>query len=136
LALAACGGSTTPLSTDAAPDATGPDATSPDATASDATGPDATGPDACVPLPCPSNAPWDPAQCKCVQSAPIILHASDYDQTCTTAADCIVMTEGNICPCSCPNAAISKKDEAREEADTQRALAQCEHDECGACAQS
>jgi len=111
LALAACSSSTAPSATDA-------------------------GADACAPLPCPSNAPWDPAQCKCVQSASSTLHASDYDQSCTTAADCVAMAEGNLCPCACSNAAIAKKDEAKEEADAQRARAQCVPVECGACAQS
>jgi hypothetical protein len=64
------------------------------------------------------------------------LHASDYDQSCATADDCVPKVEGNVCPCACPSVAIAKKDEARANADAQRAFAQCEHVECGACSQS
>jgi hypothetical protein len=39
------------------------------------------------------------------------IHASDYDQTCTTSADCGLVTEGDTCtlPCTaCFNAAVNK----------------------------
>jgi hypothetical protein len=39
------------------------------------------------------------------------IRASDFDQSCTTAADCAAVFEGPICkPCPCENAAIAKKD--------------------------
>src|SRR5262249_52337457 len=85
----------------------------------------------CAPLPCPSNAPWSPAACRCVApdagpSAPI--HASDYDGSCKTVDDCVAIVEGPVCGCSCPNAAINKSDLAREEADFQREHAKCAPD--------
>ena len=37
--------------------------------------------------------------------------AKDFDQSCTTKDDCVLVTEGDVCAiCSCPNAAIAKKD--------------------------
>jgi len=37
--------------------------------------------------------------------------AKDFDQSCTTKDDCELVTEGDVCAiCSCPNAAIAKKD--------------------------
>jgi hypothetical protein len=37
------------------------------------------------------------------------IKASDYDQACTTAADCVAVIDGNLCgSCFCPNAAINQ----------------------------
>lgn len=62
------------------------------------------------------------------------IKASDFDQSCTTAADCAPIYEGAICtPCACPNAAIAKKDLAKYN-DT-RADADCPPTgvQCDAC---
>lgn len=63
------------------------------------------------------------------------IRASDFDQSCTAATDCVAVFEGQICsPCGCPNAAIAKKD-LQEYAST-RAAANCPQTDiaCDACA--
>lgn len=95
----------------------------------------ASSPDAsCAQQACPALAPWNPVQCKCVEPS-VVIHASDYDQSCTKDSDCVPFFDGDICPCACPNAAISKQDEARARADEQRAAERCTVKvACGACA--
>src|SRR5690242_3565822 len=57
----------------------------------------------CAPAPCPSNASWNAATCRCeagdasVDAGPLLIHASDYDQSCKTADDCVAIAEGNVC---------------------------------------
>ncbi len=61
------------------------------------------------------------------------ISATSYDQSCQSAADCIVVTDGNVCqPCiggpfdSCSGtAAINKKDQARYQTDFDDLQAQC-----------
>jgi hypothetical protein len=46
------------------------------------------------------------------------LDATHYDQSCSTAADCVAVFNGDVCSvCACPNAAINAKDKSRYDAD-------------------
>lgn len=54
------------------------------------------------------------------------LRASDYDRSCATTTDCAAVHEGDPCGgCSCANATIAAKDEARYEADLKAAQQAC-----------
>ena len=48
------------------------------------------------------------------------IQAADYDQSCSTASDCVAVTEGNSCTsgifCNCTNAAINVSAQAEYEA--------------------
>jgi hypothetical protein len=49
-----------------------------------------------------------------------VIHASDYDQTCVSDADCVAVTDGDLCDsnrCSCPSALISSRVAAQYAAD-------------------
>jgi hypothetical protein len=62
------------------------------------------------------------------------IQASDYDQSCATATDCVSVQEGNVCdPAAhqCANAAISKSAYDQYQADVAKALASCNNP--GAC---
>ena len=85
----------------------------------------------------------------CEATLPVRSMAQAFDQACTEAADCVVVTEGNACQtCSCENAAIALSakpawDEARGEAvcgmstqqpcaiDCASVEATCEQGQCG-----
>lgn len=41
------------------------------------------------------------------------INASDYDQSCNAATDCMPIFVGKFCECSCTYAAINLKDAAR-----------------------
>ena len=60
------------------------------------------------------------------------IRATDFDQTCTQATDCILIDEGAQCCTGCGSASINKKDQARyQEAAKQRAAA-CQGSQCPA----
>jgi hypothetical protein len=73
------------------------------------------------------------------------IRAADYDQSCSTDTDCVLVSEGDACaaPCSCGNAAINVKDRARFVADfvaknpasvdcqCRAGAAVCENGKCG-----
>lgn len=61
-------------------------------------------------------------------------HDEDYDQSCTTAADCVAVYEGSNCCAVCPTGAINKKDQARFEAARSAATKQCGGVACPAIA--
>lgn len=55
------------------------------------------------------------------------LRAADYDQSCVTNADCVVVAEGDVCACGCaPTAAINASDEPRYEADVKNRRSRCQ----------
>jgi len=58
-------------------------------------------------------------------SSSTTINASDYDQSCTTSADCVPVPVGYICGCASQMAAINVKDEARYEADVKSAVSHC-----------
>ncbi len=71
--------------------------------------------------------------CGCWSTA---ISAKDYDQTCSAASDCVLVTDGNACAvCTCPNAAVNAKARAQFNSD-QNAIA-CVHlgpgVRCGVC---
>src|SRR5688572_21114203 len=53
--------------------------------------------------------------------------ANDYDRTCLSSADCVVVAEGEMCAqCSpCPNASINRRDADRYGADQERSRSRC-----------
>jgi hypothetical protein len=55
-----------------------------------------------------------------------VIRASDYDTHCATAADCAVVSDGDLCGCpGCGTAAINKADVSRFESDAQNLRSQC-----------
>ena len=42
---------------------------------------------------------------------------TDYDTTCSVDADCVAVTIGDLCKCSCEAGAINKKDQASYDED-------------------
>jgi hypothetical protein len=54
----------------------------------------------------------------CTDANVQLIQASNYDQSCRTASDCILVAEGNFCQSAgCPNAAINISAYARYQAD-------------------
>ena len=51
--------------------------------------------------------------------------ASDYNQSCVEAADCVAVIDGDVC-CGCPNAAINKDAKADYDADLGECEEQCD----------
>ena len=52
--------------------------------------------------------------------------ASSYDQRCNTAADCSVVSDGDVCGClGCGNAAVNQSAVAQYQADASRLRAEC-----------
>ncbi len=51
-------------------------------------------------------------------TSPCVVRASTYDQTCTSAADCVAVFDGNVCSaqCRCQNSGINRSDLARYQA--------------------
>ena len=39
-----------------------------------------------------------------------VIHAEDYDRSCVTADDCVVIHVGDVCACDCTSAAINEAD--------------------------
>jgi len=66
-------------------------------------------------------------------TANTIIHASDYDQSCTGASDCVPVREGSVCGCGCPSAAINKNDQEQYAADTESLKAGCPSSGTSAC---
>jgi hypothetical protein len=64
------------------------------------------------------------------------IQPGDYNQTCTTSGDCMLIESGNVCGCQgCPGgAAINKADQGRYQSDYDRARSSCppSHVECPA----
>ena len=59
-------------------------------------------------------------------SAPAQIHASDYDQRCTTASDCVVVNDGDVCGCQgCGTAAVSQSAAMQYQADYQKLRSAC-----------
>jgi hypothetical protein len=58
----------------------------------------------------------------------------DYDQSCTTAFDCVAVYEGSNCCAVCPTGAVNKKDQARFETARAAATSQCSGVACPAIA--
>ena len=67
-------------------------------------------------------------------SSPKTIVATDYDQTCATAADCVLIDEGSSCCSACGNAAINKKDLARYQSDAAQRRSACAGVGCPAIA--
>lgn len=66
------------------------------------------------------------------------IKASDFNQTCGTAADCVTVFQGDPCnPCPCPNAAIARADFEKYTSDISSARATCPRTDvqvdCAAC---
>ena len=66
-------------------------------------------------------------------TANTIIHASDYNQSCTTQSDCVSVREGSVCGCGCPSAAINKSDQTQYAADTGSLKAGCPSPDTSAC---
>ena len=68
----------------------------------------------------------------------VVIHASDYDQSCTTAADCAGVTDGNVCideVCDF-NTSVNVHDRDRFVADRAQAKPFCDGEArlvCAAC---
>lgn len=59
-------------------------------------------------------------------SPPPPIVASDYNQHCAVAADCVLINEGDVCGCGgCGNAAIAKTDQAKFNADVEARKKMC-----------
>src|SRR5215472_8320315 len=51
-------------------------------------------------------------------SGPPPIRATDYNQSCQTVADCVLINQGDVCGCpGCGNAAINASDQSRYESD-------------------
>jgi len=61
----------------------------------------------------------------CPGSTPVNINASDFNQTCKVAADCMLIDEGSSCCGSCGNAAINIADKAKYEAAAQQRANSC-----------
>jgi hypothetical protein len=62
----------------------------------------------------------------CTDANVQLIHASSYDQSCRTDADCVAVTEGNACDWGggiCPNATINKGAIAQYQSDTAKTRA-------------
>ena len=59
--------------------------------------------------------------------------ASAYDQTCNANDDCVPLTELGDCGCSCPNAAINKRDLERSQKDLSAHWAACQQNHAPGC---
>ncbi len=72
--------------------------------------------------------------CACTASQPFDIKASDFDQTCTTPADCEAIVEGSGC-CGCANAAVNvKADIHKYGAEVQQRASSCGGTQCtGSC---
>jgi hypothetical protein len=54
------------------------------------------------------------AACSSSSSSGPVIHASDYDQSCSVSTDCATVSEGAVCGCgSCPNASVNRNDQQR-----------------------
>lgn len=58
------------------------------------------------------------------------VNLSDYNTSCTVDADCMAVTVGDVCGCSCGNAAINRSDAARYRSDYSLARSHCTGPEC------
>jgi hypothetical protein len=69
-----------------------------------------------------------------------VIHARDYDQSCTVAADCVPIVEGSACAeCPCWNAAINASQLPAEVEAAEGASASCPSEPmvwCGACSEA
>jgi hypothetical protein len=55
----------------------------------------------------------------CAEDTVCSVDAADYDQSCVVAADCVIVTDGNLCSdCRCPRAVINKSSLAQFQDDT------------------
>jgi hypothetical protein len=80
------------------------------------------GPQECATEPVPSGAfcCLKDIASSCGDAGVLNIKASNYDQSCTTASDCVAIGEGNAClqcTVACPTAAISKSAQASYAAD-------------------
>lgn len=66
------------------------------------------------------------------------IHASEFDQSCSTASDCIAVKEGDVCACSCPSAAINESDVGKYQSKVVQLKSSCSGTQgCGvSCAQN
>lgn len=55
---------------------------------------------------------------------------TDYNTSCTADADCMAVTVGSVCGCSCGNAAINRTDAVRYHSDHTAARSHCSGPEC------
>jgi hypothetical protein len=61
-----------------------------------------------------------------VDAATLVVVATDFDQSCTTANDCVAVYTGNACAlCTCQNEAISKTSLAAYDAKWNELVAAC-----------
>jgi hypothetical protein len=58
------------------------------------------------------------------------IHASDFDQSCTTVSDCISINEGTGCCLACQYAAINKADSAKYQAKVKELQSSCTTAKC------
>jgi hypothetical protein len=59
------------------------------------------------------------------------IDADDYARNCGDASECVLISAGDVCDCSCGMSAINKADFERYQED--RSAIQCNKD-CGVCA--
>lgn len=62
------------------------------------------------------------------------IRASDYNQSCRTASDCVLIDEGSSCCGACGNAAINKADLSKYQADAKPRMDACRETACPAIA--
>ena len=67
-------------------------------------------------------------------SPPPPIKATDFDQSCGSAADCIPIYEGNACCSGCPSAAINRNDQAKYQQEVQAHADECKGVACPAIA--
>lgn len=69
------------------------------------------------------------AGCNSSGNSSVDIRASNYDQTCTQASDCMIISEGSCCP-QCAFAAISKAGAAAYQEDEKKRQAACVGAKC------
>ena len=67
--------------------------------------------------------------CNSSSNSSVDIRASNYDQSCTQASDCMVISEGSCCP-QCAFAAISKAGSAAYQEDEKKRQASCMGAKC------
>lgn len=61
-----------------------------------------------------------------VASCSLDMDATDYDQSCTKADDCVAVLVGDVCGCGCELGAISKFEQSKYEQDRFERVRNCE----------
>ncbi|NOU27432.1 MAG: hypothetical protein HOO96_05935 [Polyangiaceae bacterium] len=61
------------------------------------------------------------------------LAADDYDQSCSTADDCVTVLTGDQCDCACESGSINKRESARYASDAAKAKGRSCDKQCSPC---